>query len=534
MELLKGFKSKSFMEQMGVLTQLSKDKDPHCLQELFLLYTGLTGDKTVDAMVEHTLRDVLAANEKHTVAKITSGNEKEKKLCLQIAGREKFASSVLRICELLKKESNSEVLIEVFIAMAEIQAPDFLDIFRANLRNSNEIISGLSIEMIATYHDLASEGELKKIISEAEADGNYEFCSVSTADAIETLALLKDNTCSRFLASKVHHKNPTARRIIHEELIKLGPKTLPFLRDIFSHSNTDYDQKIMAAGIISRIGDKRGGDILVAAMDKGLAENANVRGAIYEAFGSIKFMKGLVFLVDALDEKELQVLITVVTALDHQVNRAVLTNIEKRIKKVDSHSEKLAQAIVGARALSIFEGLYAAPSIEIRESLLDVLLNSNDPQCMDIFAKKLDSIPGEIAAADRAKLTALKIEKRKRHILAVDDSKPMRLFYRSVISRMNMDVTLAEHGQNALNILFERGGFDLIVTDLNMPVMDGIEFTRKVRENSIYDKIPIIMGTTESASPQVKLAEKSGVNDFISKPIQTALLQEKIKSLLDA
>lgn len=526
--LLKDFESKDFVGQIGILTQLGQEKDVRYLPELFSLYHRLTGDKTVDAMIEHTLRDILTENEDDTVKKLYSGTPKEKKLCLQIAGKNRFASAVSPIIDLVKKETDTALLTTAFIAMSELQSRRFLDIFRDNIRHPDDIIAGISIEMIGTFKDTNSELALEKIIDTGENDGHYEICAVATAEAVETLASLGDNESLGFLVSKIHHRNPTARRIIQEELVKLGEDILPFFEETWAGANPD--KRVMIANTIEQIGKKKGGDILLAALDKGQANTPNVRAAIYEAFGSIHSMKGLVCLADALDEEDLQTLITVISSLDPQLNPGVAKKIKEKIERNDSHGETLVQAVVSARAVKIFEQLY--PIESIREKLVDAVLQSKDPETIGAFIKKLEAIPGENPAADLGTIKSVTFEKAKLRVLVVEDSKPMRLFYRSILSKMDIEPTTAEHGKDALDKIETAASFDLIITDLNMPVMDGIEFTRTVRSDPVYAEVPIIMGTTESDGSQKKLAEKSGVNDFITKPIQPETLKEKINHYL--
>jgi CheY-like chemotaxis protein len=186
--------------------------------------------------------------------------------------------------------------------------------------------------------------------------------------------------------------------------------------------------------------------------------------------------------------------------------------------------------VISSRALNIFEQLYQFDTAG--ERLMDALLKSNDTPALETFAGKLQTMSGENAAADREKIVSLKTEKRNIRILAVDDSKPMRMFYRGIISELGIEPVLAENGQIALDLLESGDTFDLIIADLNMPVMDGIELTRKVRANPLIGSVPIIMGTTESDKSQVKMAEKSGVSDFVTKPINPELLKEKINSSL--
>ncbi len=160
MEYLTDFKKMDFVAQMTLLTNAGQEKNKKYLTDLFQLYDEQCGDKTVDAMVEHSLRDILTDNEMETVAKLTSGTLKEKKLCVQIAGKEKFLSSIPILLDMVKIEKDIDVLTGVFIAMTTIKDPSFLDVFRRNVHHNNEVIAGLCIGMMGTLDDHNSENEL--------------------------------------------------------------------------------------------------------------------------------------------------------------------------------------------------------------------------------------------------------------------------------------------------------------------------------------------------------------------------------------
>ena len=163
-ERLKDFDSKDFVGQISILTQLGQEKDTRYLPELFSLYDRLTGDKTVDAMIEHTLRDILTESEEDTVKKLYSGTKKEKRLCLQIAGKNHFASAVSPIIDLVKKETDTALLTTAFISMSELKSRRFLDLFRKNIKHPDDIIAGISTEMVGTFKDTHPELELEKRI----------------------------------------------------------------------------------------------------------------------------------------------------------------------------------------------------------------------------------------------------------------------------------------------------------------------------------------------------------------------------------
>lgn len=104
-----------------------------------------------------------------------------------------------------------------------------------------------------------------------------------------------------------------------------------------------------------------------------------------------------------------------------------------------------------------------------------------------------------------------------KNILVVDDSPTMRQMVSFTLRGAGFDVTEAQHGQEALSKI-EGRQIDMIVTDLNMPVMDGIEFIRQARSLQATRFVPILMLTTES-QPEKKMAGKAaGATGWIVKP----------------
>ncbi len=115
-------------------------------------------------------------------------------------------------------------------------------------------------------------------------------------------------------------------------------------------------------------------------------------------------------------------------------------------------------------------------------------------------------------------------------ILIVDDSSTMRRIIINTLSRIGYtDVVEAEHGKAGLEKL-NQGGVEMIITDWNMPEMDGLEFVQTVRGQN--PNIPILMVTTNAAKEDIVQALQSGVNNYVVKPFTPETLKEKIESLL--
>ena len=118
------------------------------------------------------------------------------------------------------------------------------------------------------------------------------------------------------------------------------------------------------------------------------------------------------------------------------------------------------------------------------------------------------------------------------NILVVEDSPTMRQFISFAMKRIpNARVIEATDGVDALKKL-SSDKIDLILADINMPVMDGLKLVSLVRGNPVFKDIPIIMVTTEGAEEDRKRAIAIGANAYLPKPIQTQELLKLVTTFL--
>ncbi len=117
-------------------------------------------------------------------------------------------------------------------------------------------------------------------------------------------------------------------------------------------------------------------------------------------------------------------------------------------------------------------------------------------------------------------------------ILAVDDSASMRQMVSFTLKAANHDVVDAEDGLQALG-LAQMQSFDLVLTDVNMPVMDGLELTKKLRELESYRFTPILVLTTESGTDKKEQGRVAGATGWLVQPFNPEKLLATIKKVLD-
>lgn len=112
-------------------------------------------------------------------------------------------------------------------------------------------------------------------------------------------------------------------------------------------------------------------------------------------------------------------------------------------------------------------------------------------------------------------------------VLTVDDSKTMLAMLRHALTEAGFEVVQAEDGQKGLDAL-ARESVDVVITDVNMPVMDGIEFIRNVRASGKFPGLPILILTTETSQEKRDLGRAAGGTGWIVKPFDP----EKLVSVI--
>jgi len=105
-----------------------------------------------------------------------------------------------------------------------------------------------------------------------------------------------------------------------------------------------------------------------------------------------------------------------------------------------------------------------------------------------------------------------------KRILTVDDSKTMLDMLAFTLKGAGYEVLQAENGQEGLDVLAKEGHVDVIISDINMPVMGGITFIKNVRQNSAYNATPILILTTESSAAKKQEGREAGATGWIVKP----------------
>lgn len=118
-------------------------------------------------------------------------------------------------------------------------------------------------------------------------------------------------------------------------------------------------------------------------------------------------------------------------------------------------------------------------------------------------------------------------------ILVVDDFPTMRRIVRSLLKELGFtNVEEAEDGQDALNKL-RAGGFQFVVSDWNMPNLDGLEMLKQIRADAALKDLPVLMVTAEAKKENIIAAAQAGASGYVVKPFTSATLEEKLNKIFE-
>ncbi len=118
-------------------------------------------------------------------------------------------------------------------------------------------------------------------------------------------------------------------------------------------------------------------------------------------------------------------------------------------------------------------------------------------------------------------------------ILTVDDFSTMRRIVRNILRQLGYrNIVEAEDGAEALDTL-QKLDIDFVISDWNMPNMDGLELLKAIRADARLKDIPVLLVTAEALKENVVEAVKAGVNGYIVKPFTAQTLREKIESIFE-
>ena len=417
------------------------------------------------------------------------------------------------LIKVIREETDVRIIKSVLKTMAELKNSQFAP-YIADFLYSDDM--DLVSQALETLGYCATDLAVEAMVSRAGADSHLDKLIIANLKRISSDKTLR--ALVGFLSSGVSSLRNGARTVLAD----LKEVSVPYLMEPLKSENSNL--VIAALNILGETGTSEAVKP-VRQLIQTMSADANIRFAAYEALGLLPCKTGAYTLTHGLLDMDEGVRIAAAKAVNHQFDhlfeRGVLNLFE-----LEENRELIADALLTAECNKVVSCLVHNP--DFNQFAVKILKERREKDLIEFYmglAKNIN-LTCDISIKKSVQKAALKDA-----VYVVDDSRLLLKIYRKFLSELNVNFQLFEFAEAALEQVKEEKP-SLILTDLNMPGMDGIEFTQKVRELYSENEIPVVMVTTQDEEADRSAALEAGVQDYLHKPFNKSGIEMVLKRYL--
>jgi CheY-like chemotaxis protein len=368
----------------------------------------------------------------------------------------------------------------------------------------------LIIAAVQALGQVGTPTAMHRLAERMGTDNELDFMILSIfADVQDQVSLEKLNETLR---SHYAHMRTYAK----QEIVRIGAKAVPNLIENLLRDD-DADFQIHTLNVLGEIGDESA----ITSIRKLLGrdpKSANVRFAAYESLALLPLRKGAYTLTAGLTDKEDHVCMAAARAIDRNYSDILVAGIKNLLMEKDDDARHITKIIVNSQVDKIFMSLASEPYFQ--EMAMIYLPHAHQDIRQHYHALLKDAGMDDFARL----LVGTEEESVKKKVVAVDDSRMILNIYKATLHELGYEPVLFEFPASALEWL-EKEKPVMVLTDLNMPEITGVDLTAKIRKKYSPAELPVIMVTTQNEANDNKAAFIAGVNKIIQKPFNAASLK---------
>ncbi|MFH1156840.1 MAG: HEAT repeat domain-containing protein [Pseudomonadota bacterium] len=517
--------------QKQALSELSRAPE----SVVFPLLEHLTRLDIANPEIQEALYDLILdkayGNTPLVIKYITQNNRKNRLIYIRAAGDLMLYETAPALKALLGKTNDTEILVQTARSLGALRLKDSFPALLSLAREAADTVRHAAIFAMADIGGKEAVDLLKESIT-----GAHE----SDLMAVEALAGIQDQYALDTLASLLASRHSHVRDAAIDQLIEIGNKSVPILTRAASNAESDYMVHLITT--LGYIGDQAAVPVIIDIINL-KPKDPNIRQAAYEALERIPSPKSAISLAIGLQDSVEAVRMSAARAVDRNLSRVLVAGLKNIVRESSQDSRKTVAALIDAEADNIFNFLLDEPSfIQLAQ---DHITSSADASTRDHFLNLLKSKNrGDLADSMASKVPALKPNTKDSSpvIFVIDDSKMMLKLYQNKLINLGYNPTLFQFPEEAIAAVHVTRP-DLVITDLNMPKVNGIQLTREIRKKYSRQELPILMITTQSdfieletGSGTTKVDDaflgKSGINKVLHKPFTDEALKQSISQYL--
>ncbi len=435
----------------------------------------------------------------------------DKTVLVETAGELKLEEATPALIDLLGETDDDHLLKLIIETLGLIGDPQCINTLTDYLYAADR---ELIITAIQALGQVGTPTAMHRLAERMGTDNEIDLLILGIfSDVQDQVSLEKLNDTLRS-----HHAH--MRIYAKDELIRIGVKSVPVLIENLKEPDDDF--LVHTLNVLGDIGDESAIMPIRKLLDT-VPRNANVRFAAYEALALLPLRKGAYTLAAGLTDKEDHVCVAAARAIDRNFNEILAAGIKNMIRNKDDEARHIVKIITNAQVDNIF--LCLAGEEYFQEMALIYLPHSHkdtrDHYIALLKKNGFDEFAAQVAG-DEKDSGAVRAK-----ICAVDDSRMILNIYKATLHEIGFEPVLFEFPAGALEWL-DKEKPRLVLTDLNMPEISGIQLTQGIRKKYSAEELPVIMVTTQSDTQDHEAAEAAGVNDILIKPFNAESLKAAI------
>ncbi len=478
--------------------------------------------------------DKAYGNADRVIKYITDNTKKTRLLFLKAAEDLVLETAAPSLRQIVAAESDPDVLMAAVRALGALRRQQDIGVFSSLAGHPESSVRHEAIHAISGTGGSDAVDQLLAFMS-----GREETVKM----AVEAIAEIQDLYALQQLTALLSSPITVIRDTAIDELIKLGSKVVPTITESFRNARSDYMVHLITT--LGYIGDPAAVNPIMDIINA-CPKDPNIRQAAFEAMEKLPSRKSAICLAKGLTDPVESVRMGAARALDRNLSSALIAGLKNIVREESGDSQNAVAALIDSGATNLFSFIVDEEAF-LKQAQAHIVEKA-DPETGKRFLSLLKE-KGKINTAGKiaekifpdGKNRGIRPHAGKNlKIVVVDDSKMMLKLYRNKLAALGCTPHLFYHPGKAIPEIAKQKP-DLVITDLNMPDISGLELTREIRKKYTKQQVPILMITTQSDFIQDKagdivvndtMLEKSGINKILHKPFTDEAFKNAVAAFL--
>ncbi len=464
-------------------------------------------------IIRESLLSVLLAYPEKLVEFLASSKVTDKTELIRVVGELKFEEATPVLLDLIAASEKEAEILLIIESLGLIGDPLAINTLTDYLYAANRELITAAVQSLG---QVGTPTAMHRLAERMGTDNELDYLILSIFSEVQdsiSLDKLNDTIRSHYAHMRTFAKS---------ELVRIGPKAVPVMIENLLHDDPDF--QIHTLNVLGEIGDESA-VVPIRKLLTNEPKSANVRFAAYEALALLPLKKGAYTLTAGLSDPEDHVCIAAARAIDKNFSTILGAGIKNLLRGQENEARHIAKIIVNAQVDSIF--LHLADDELFEELALYYLPHAHKDMRNHYYNLLKEAGKNDFAN----KLIGKEDQATRPKIVAVDDSRMILNIYKATLHELGFDPILFEFPASALEWLQTEKPL-MVLTDLNMPNISGIQLTEKIRVKHSAELLPIIMVTTQNETQDNDDAYAAGVNAIVHKPFNAKTLGAAMDKLL--